>query len=65
MLLVDTLALGAYQTNCYLVRAEGSTGCCVLDPGDADVYPGHGETTALARERRENPYLRQEATPWN
>ena len=34
MLLVDTLALGAYQTNCYLVRAEGSTGCCVLDPGD-------------------------------
>lgn len=27
-------------------------------PGDLAVYPGHGEATALARERRENPYLR-------
>ncbi len=27
-------------------------------PGDLAVYPGHGEATTLARERRENPYLR-------
>ena len=27
-------------------------------PGDYDVYPGHMETTTMARERRYNPYLR-------
>lgn len=27
-------------------------------PGDLAVYPGHGEATTLAREKRENPYLR-------
>ena len=25
--------------------------------GEYDVYPGHGESTALAREQRSNPYL--------
>lgn len=27
-------------------------------PGDLAVYPGHGGATTLAREKRENPYLR-------
>ena len=30
---IDTLVLGAYQTNCYIVWAEGSTTCAVIDPG--------------------------------
>jgi len=33
MLNVRSLTLGAYQTNCYLVWAEGSNGCAVIDPG--------------------------------
>ena len=33
MVKTDVLALGAYQTNCYLVRAEGSDRCAVIDPG--------------------------------
>lgn len=28
-----TMALGAYQTNCYLVWGEGSDTCAVIDPG--------------------------------
>lgn len=32
---IDTLALGAYQTNCYIVWAEGSSSCAVIDPGYA------------------------------
>jgi glyoxylase-like metal-dependent hydrolase (beta-lactamase superfamily II) len=27
-------------------------------PGDTVVYPGHGEATTIARERRSNPFLR-------
>lgn len=27
-------------------------------PGDLAVYPGHGEATTLAREKRVNPYMR-------
>ena len=27
------LTLGLYQTNCYIVRQEGSTHCCIIDPG--------------------------------
>ena len=27
------LTLGLYQTNCYIVRKEGSTHCCIIDPG--------------------------------
>ena len=33
MLKIDTLPLGAYQTNCYIVRDAKSTGCAVIDPG--------------------------------
>ena len=30
---IDTLCLGDYQTNCYIVRAEDSRSCAVIDPG--------------------------------
>lgn len=30
---IRTLPLGSYQTNCYLVWAEGAAGCAVIDPG--------------------------------
>lgn len=30
---IDTLTLGAYQTNCYIVRAEGASTCAIVDPG--------------------------------
>ena len=33
MLKVDTLVLGTYQTNCYIIREESSKTCCVIDPG--------------------------------
>ena len=33
MLNIKTLALGAYQTNCYLVWEENSPTCVVIDPG--------------------------------
>ena len=33
MLNIHTLALGAYQTNCYLVWDEHSDTCVVIDPG--------------------------------
>ena len=33
MLKVHTLALGAYQTNCYIIHDEDSSTCCVIDPG--------------------------------
>lgn len=33
MVKTDVLALGAYRTNCYIVRAEGSESCAVIDPG--------------------------------
>ena len=38
MLKVHALALGAYQTNCYIIHDEHSKTCCVIDPGyDADT----------------------------
>lgn len=38
MLKVHALALGAYQTNCYIIHDENSQACCVIDPGyDADI----------------------------
>ena len=38
MLNVHALALGAYQTNCYIIHDEKSTSCCVVDPGyEADT----------------------------
>ena len=33
MLHINTLPLGAYQTNCYIVSKEGSDRCIVIDPG--------------------------------
>ena len=33
MLKVHTLALGAYQTNCYIVHDSDSKTCAVIDPG--------------------------------
>jgi len=31
---VVSLPLGAYQTNCFVVTAQGSTDAVVIDPGD-------------------------------
>ncbi len=37
MLKVHALALGDYQTNCYIFHEEQSSSCCVVDPGyDSD-----------------------------
>lgn len=33
MLKIDTLPLGDYQTNCYIVRQETSQDCLIIDPG--------------------------------
>ena len=33
MLKVHALALGAYQTNCYIIHDEASKTCCVIEPG--------------------------------
>ena len=33
MLKIDTLTLGLYQVNCYVVYNEGSDRCVVIDPG--------------------------------
>ena len=35
MLNIETLPLGAYQTNCYIVWGENSHDCIVIDPGYA------------------------------
>ena len=38
MLKIDTLVLGDYQTNCYIVREAACQSCAVIDPGyDADT----------------------------
>ena len=38
MLKVHAMALGAYQTNCYILHDETSKSCCVVDPGyEADT----------------------------
>ena len=38
MLKVYAMALGDYQTNCYIIHDETSKTCCVIDPGyDADT----------------------------
>ena len=38
MMKVYSMALGAYQTNCYIIHDENSKTCCVIDPGyDADA----------------------------
>ena len=33
MLKVHAMALGDYQTNCYIIHDEHSSRCCVIDPG--------------------------------
>jgi hydroxyacylglutathione hydrolase len=43
---VTSLALGPYQTNCYVVVTEGSADAIVVDPGD-----DAGRITALLEER--------------
>ena len=41
MVHIDTLALGSYQTNCYIVSSEESR-CIIIDPGyDAPTIKGH------------------------
>ena len=38
MLKVHAMALGAYQTNCYILHDESTKTCCVVDPGyEADT----------------------------
>ena len=34
MMKIDIMMLGSYQTNCYIVWAEGSGSCAVIDPGN-------------------------------
>ena len=37
MIKIHAMALGAYQTNCYIIHDESSKTCCIIDPGyDAD-----------------------------
>jgi len=51
MLKVDCLELGDYQTNCYIVYQEGSSSCCLIDPGyEADVILAHLEQKKLTPE---------------
>jgi glyoxylase-like metal-dependent hydrolase (beta-lactamase superfamily II) len=33
MIKIDTLPLGSYQTNCYIVWNDAGTSCAVIDPG--------------------------------
>ena len=35
MIRINTMALGDYQTNCYIVRAADAKSCAVIDPGYA------------------------------
>ena len=46
---ITTLSLGDYQTNCYIVHAEGASSCAVIDPGYnagaiLDTLQAHGLT---------------------
>ena len=51
MLKVHALALGAYQTNCYIIHDEHSKTCCVIDPGyDADTILDKLEALGLTLE---------------
>ena len=51
MLKVYAMALGAYQTNCYIIHEETSKSCCVIDPGyDADRILDKLETLGLSLE---------------
>ena len=51
MLKVHAMALGAYQTNCYIIHEEHSSTCCVIDPGyDADIILDKLESLGLTLE---------------
>ena len=51
MLKTYALALGAYQTNCYIIHDEDSKKCCVIDPGyDADIILDKLDSLGLALE---------------
>ena len=51
MLKVYAMALGAYQTNCYIIHDETSKTCCVIDPGyDADAIVDKLESLGLTLE---------------
>lgn len=48
MLKIDTLTLGLYQVNCYVVRNENSDRCVVIDPGyDPQKVLNHLKTKGL------------------
>ena len=48
MLKIFTMALGAYQTNCYLVWQEGCKECLVIDPGyEAQTIAAQAEKRGL------------------
>jgi len=51
MLKVHAMALGAYQTNCYIIHDEQSKTCCIIDPGyDADTILDKLEALNLSLE---------------
>ena len=51
MLKTYALALGAYQTNCYIIHDEASKTCCVIDPGyDADLVLSKLDSLGLTLE---------------
>ena len=41
MLIIDTLPLGDYQTNCYIVRREDSRKALILDTDQLMNTPRH------------------------
>lgn len=51
MLLIHALTLGDYQTNCYIIRDDSSSRCCVIDPGyTPDIILGYLQRNGLALE---------------
>ena len=51
MLKIDILPLGAYQTNCYIIRHSQSKTCCVIDPGyEPDTVLDRAEALGLTIE---------------
>ena len=48
MMHVETMVLGAYQVNCYLIWEDGSKKCLVIDPGyDAGAVLDRAEDLGL------------------
>ena len=51
MLKLYAMALGVYQTNCYIIHDEASTSCCVIDPGyEADLVLSKLDSLGLTLE---------------